>query len=171
MNSGNIAGTALGIKLVNGKFKPKFNLLSYIVLTIFILLFIVFFVAFIYGIINLNLEFIIIPSIGMFGTGYIILITPYTQKASNYKIELKKENSLAGFKLFYKDKKVIIKHKIDDNGKFAFGNNYKKLDCVSYADGKKMSNFTKYRIINYFGRWLQDNNLMSSLVTVTFEKL
>lgn len=171
MNSGNIAGIALGIKLVNGKFKPKFNLLSYIVVTIFILLFIAFFAAFIYGIMNLNLEFIIMSSIGMFGTGYLILITPYTQRATNYKIEFRNENSLAGFKLFYKGKKVIIKHKIDDKGKIAFGNNYDKLSCISYADGVKMSNFTKYKIINYFGRWLNDNNLMSDQVTVTFEKL
>lgn len=171
MKSGNIAGIALGIKLVNGKFKPKFNLLSYIVLTIFIILCISFFAAFIYGIINLNVEFIIMPSIGMFGAGYFILITPYTQRATNYKIEFRNENSLAGFKLFYKGRQVIIKHKIDDNGKIAFGNNYDKLSCVSYADGTKMSNLTKYKIINYFGKWLSDNNLLADKVTVTFEKL
>ena len=161
----------VGIKLVNGKFKPRFNLLSYIVLVILILFFIALFVAFIYGIKNLNSEFIIFPLIGMFGAGYIILITPYTQKTSNYKIEIKNENSLAGFKLFYKGRQVVIKHKIDNKGKIAFENNYDKLSCISYADGIKMSNFTKYKIINYFGKWLHENNSMSDEVTVTFEKL
>ena len=88
----------------------------------------------------------------------------------NYYIEFQNENSLADFKLSYKGKLVNIQYKIDNNGKIAFINN-SKLSCVSYADGTKMSNFTKYRIINYFTKQLNDNKLLSSEVTSTFEQL
>ena len=47
-------------------------------------------------------------------------------------------------------------------------NNESKLSCISYADGSKMSNFVKYKIINYFTKWLNDNNLLSSETTITF---
>jgi len=134
-------------------------------------LFIGFFCAFIYGLININFEFIVMPAMGMFAFGYLLLISPYTQKSSNYYIELQNENSLAGFKLSYKGKLVNIQHIIDNNGKFAFANNSSKLSCISYADGTRMSNFVKYKIMNYFGKWLNDKNLLSSEVTFTMEQL
>ena len=54
---------------------------------------------------------------------YIILINPYTQNKNNYYIEFESENSLANFRLYYKNKLVNIKYKIDNNGKIAFANN------------------------------------------------
>lgn len=57
------------------------------------------------------------------------------------------------------------------NGKIAFSNNSSKLSCIEYADGTRMSNFVKYEIINYFSKWLNDNNLLSSEITTTFEQL
>ncbi len=57
------------------------------------------------------------------------------------------------------------------NGKIAFSNNSSKLSCIEYADGTRMSNFVKYKIINYFSKWLNDNNLLSSEITTTFEQL
>ncbi len=171
MNIGNFVGVALGIKLVNGKIRPKYGAGAIIGIAIMSLFFIGFFCAFIYGLINMNLEFVVMPAIGMFGFGYLLLISPYTQKSSNYYIEFQNENSLAGFKLSYKGKLVSIKHKIDNNGKIAFENNSSKLSCISYADGTQMSNLVKYKIINYFTKWLNDNNLLSSEVTSTFEQL
>ena len=70
----------------------------------------------------------------------------------------------------YRGKLVNIQHKIDNQGKIAFANNSSKLSCISYADETKMSNFVKYKIINYFTRWLNDNDLLSSDVTSTFEE-
>ena len=158
-------------KLVNGKIKPKYGTRAIIGAIILVLLFTGFFLAFIYGLINFNLEFIIMPSTGMFGFGYLLLISPYTQMSSNYYIEFQSENSLAGFKLSYKGKLIDIKYKIDNKSKIAFADNNNKLSCISYADETKMPNFTKYRIMNYFGRWLNDNNLLSSETTKTLEKI
>lgn len=171
MTIGNFVGAALGVKLVNGKFRPKYGVRNIIGIIIMALFFIGFFCAFIYGLVNLNFEFIVMPAIGMFSFGYMLLISPYTQKSSNYYIEFQSEDSLAGFKLSYKGKLVNIQHKIDSNGKIAFANNSSKLSCISYADGTQMSNFVKYKVINYFTKWLNDNNLLSSEITSTFEQL
>lgn len=171
MNIGNLVGVELGIKLTNGKFKPKYNSKAIIVIIIMALCIIGFFCAFIYGLVNIDFEFIIMPAMGMFGFGYLLLISPYTQKSSNYYIEFQNENSLVDFKLSYKGKLVNIQYIIDNNGKFAFANNSSKLSCISYADGTKMTNFVKYKIINYFSKWLNDNDLLSAEVTSTLEQL
>jgi len=171
MNIGNFVGASLGVKLVNGKIRPKFGARAILGVIIAILFFIGFFCSFIYGIMNINFEFIIMSFLGMLGFGYILLVNPYTQKSSNYYIEFQNENSLVGFKLTYKGKLVNIKHKIDNNGKIAFANNESKLSCISYADGTQMNNFVKYKIINYFTKWLSDNNLLSLEVTTTYEEL
>lgn len=55
------------------------------------------------------------------------------------------------------------------NGKITFYNNNNKLSCISYKDGSNMSNLTKYKIMNYFTKWLNDNGLMSDEITTTFE--
>lgn len=171
MNTGNFIGIALGMKLVNGKFKPKFGIHGIISVVIMVLFIIAFICTFIYGILNLNFEFIAYSLLGLFGFGYLFLISPYTQSANNYYIEFQSENSLVGFRLYYKGKLVNILHSYDNNGKIAFANNNSKLSCISYADNSKMSNFTKYKIINYFTKWLSDKNLLSSQVTTTLEQL
>ena len=175
MGIGDIAGTAIGtavrIKLVNGRFRPKYGARAIAGVIVMVLLLIIFFGLFIYGLISANLEFIIMPALGSFAFGYSLLINAYTQKPSNYYIEFQNEHSLANFKLSYKGKLVNIQYKIDDKGKIAFANNRSKLSCISYADGTKMSNFVKYKIMNYFTKWLNDNNLLSLEVTTTLEKL
>ena len=89
-----------------------------------------------------------------------------------FQINLKKnENSFEGFELYYKKKRIDIKFSVDKEGKFKWANNNSKLKCVSYYDGTKMSNFTRYRIINYFSSWLLENDYLSKDVTVTFEKI
>lgn len=135
------------------------------------LLLIAFLIGFIYGLLYFDIEFIFTFACGLFGLGYLLLINLYTQKSKNYYIKFESENSLNNFKLSYKNKLVNIQYKIDENGKIAFSNNKKKLSCVSYVDGSKMSNLTKYKIINYFTKWLNDNNLMSNEITTTFEQL
>lgn len=164
-----LLGAAIGIKLVNGKIKPKFGFGAILATLILVLFFIGFLCALIYGLITLNSELIVMPAIAVIALGYALLISPFTQRSSNYHIEFPNENSLEGFKLSYKGKLVNIKHKIDKEGKIAFANNSSKTSCVSYADGTPMSNLTKYRIINYFIKWLSDNKLMSSDVTCYYE--
>lgn len=171
MNLGNVVGIALGVKLINGKIKPKFGKGAIIVIIVMFILLLASLIGFIYGLLNFDVEFIIMCACGLFGFGYLLLISPYTQSSKNYYIEFESENSLNNFKLNYKNKLVAIQYKIDNKGKIAFSNNASKLSCISYADGSKMSNLTKYKIINYFTRWLNDNNLMSNEITSTFEKL
>lgn len=171
MNVGNVAGIALGIKLINGKIKPKFGKGAIIGIIIMFLLLFASLIGFIYGLLNFDVELIFGGACGLFGFGYLLLISPYTQNSKNYYIEFESENSLNNFKLNYKNKLVAIQYKIDNNGKIAFLNNNSKLSYISYADGSKMSNLTKYKIINYFTKWLNDNDLMSSEITSTFEQL
>lgn len=161
----------IGVKLINGKLKPNFGKLEIIRSIILLLFFIGFLILFVFGIINSNLELIIMPLLGILSCGYILLVLPYYQKSSNYYIEFLSENTLEGFILSYKNKPVEIKYRVDSEGKIAFADDKSKLSCVSYSDGSKMSNFTKYRIINYFGKWLFDNNLMSEEIRVSFEEL
>lgn len=169
MNVSNFVGVGIGIKLVNGRFKPKYNAKSKIVLGLFFILFLMFLVLFGYGIINLNIEFIIMPLIGMWGIGYMLLISPYLQKSNDYLIEFMDENTLNGFKLYYKNKLVNIEYCVDEKGLIYFKNNSNKKECVSYADGSRMTNLDKYRVINYFAKWLSDYNLLSSNVTMSLE--
>ena len=174
MGLGNILGSAvesaLVAKALNGKIRPKFGVMAFIGCMFIIILFLGSIAGLVYGIIVGDLEPIIMCLIGVLASIYLILITPYFQRSKNYYIEFP-NNSLDGFKLFYKGKQVSIKYIIDKEGKIAFANNKSKLSCVSYANGTKISNFTKYRIINYFTKWLHDNNLLSKDVTSTFEKL
>lgn len=169
---GDIVGASTGINLINGKIKPsKKGIKTYIVLSFFVLLFVIFLIAFIWGLMNLSYEFILFSSLGILSFGYLILISPYTQNSNNYYIKVKNSNSFKGFELYYKQKKIDMKFTTDQEGKFKWANNDAKLECISYCDNTKMSNFTKYRIINYFSTWLLDNNYLSKDVTVTFEKL
>lgn len=167
-----ITGASIGIKLMNGKIKPKKrSFLTTVVIIIFILLLIIFSITFLYGLSNLNIEYMFFCGISVWGISYLLLISAYTQSKNNYYIKIKNENSFEGFELYYKKKRINIKFEVDKYGKFKWSNNNAKLKCVSYFDGTKMSNFTKYRIINYFSAWLLENDYLSKDVTVTFEKL
>ena len=165
----NIVGSTIGIKLVNGKFRPKFGIGAIFAFIFFVLLFIISFAMFILSLLSLNIHLMFAFGFGTFSVGYILAITPYTQNPNNFYIEFPNENSLAGFRLNYKGKQVAVKYAIDNNGKIAFADNNHKLNCISYADGTNMSNLTKYKIINYFTKWLQENNLLSTNVTTVFE--
>lgn len=166
-----LVGISLGINSVNGKMKPKFGKKVIVSIIFFAILEIIFIFGFVYFLININIENIIIFGAGALSIIYFLLISPYTQNSKNYYIEFNKNDSKIDFKLSYKGKLVDIKHKIDNDGKICFSNNSSKLSCISYADNSKMSNFTKYKIINYFTKWLSDNDLLSNSVTVTFEEL
>ena len=167
-----VIGTNIGIKLINGKIKPKKrSFKTSIVLIIFTLLLIIFSVAFLYGIINMNIEYIFFCGLTVWGITYLLLISAYTQNSNNYYIKVKAENSFEGFELYYKQRKVELKFDVDEEGKFRWSNDKSKLKCISYSDGTNMSNFTKYRIINYFSSWLLENDYLSKDVSVTFEEL
>lgn len=171
MKDGNIVGISLGMKLVNSKFKPKYGS-SGIVFVIFVpTITLIFLGVLIYGIMNMDIEMIAVPSITIFCLGYIMFISPYFQSSKNYYIKFESEDSLNNFELFYKNKKVNVQYKIAHDGKIAFLKNNNKLECLSYHDGSKMSTFTKYKIINYFTKWLSDNKLLSNEVATTFEKI
>lgn len=169
MDFKNIVLSFSNAKLASGKFRPKFNKFSIVVTALLFILLGGTSIGLIYALLSLNLNLILACGCGIFGLMYIILINPYTQNKNNYYIEFESENSLANFKLYYKNKLVNIKYKIDNNGKIAFANNESKLSCVSYADGTKMSKLTKFRVMNYFIKWLNDYNLMSDEITTTFE--
>lgn len=168
----NIIGTNIGIKLMNGKIKPKKkSIKTYIAIIIFTLLLIVFFIILLYGLISLNIEYIFFGGISVWGISYLLLISAYTQNSNNYYIKFKNQNSFEGIELYYKKKRINLKFLVDQEGKFKWANNNSKLKCVSYFDESHMSNFTKYRIINYFSAWLLENDYLSKEVTVTFEKI
>lgn len=104
---------------------------------------------------------ILIPSIVLtMILDYLMLISPYQQYPEKYRIEFPKENTLDGFKLFYKNKEIKLLHEIDKNGKIIFKED-NKLKYICYSDGSRMLKLTKKRIINYFKSWLNDNNLIS----------
>lgn len=167
-----ITGASIGIKLMNGKIKPKKrSIKTSIVIIIFILLLIIFSITFLYGLINLNIEYMFFCGISVWGISYLLLISAYTQNSNNYYIKVKAENSFEGFELYYKQRKVELKFDVDEEGKFRWSNDKSKLKCISYSDGTNMSNFTKYRIINYFSSWLLENDYLSKDVSVTFEEL
>lgn len=165
------AGAYLGVQLVNGKIRPKYGKQGIVAVILYPIILITCFACLIYGFINLELGFILYPSIGIFAFGYMMLISPYFQSSKNYYIKFQNENTLNNFELYYKNKKVKILYKIATDGKIAFLNNEKKLSCFAYENGDKMSNFTKYKIMNYFAKWLNDNKLLSNDVTTTFEEL
>lgn len=120
MNAGNATGTALGIKLLNGKIKPKYGKGAVIGIIFMFIILIAFLIGFIYGLLNFNFEFILMCGCGLYGFGYLLLINPYTQSSKNYYIEFESENALTGFNLFYKTKQVSIQYIIDKNGKIAY---------------------------------------------------
>ncbi len=169
MDFKNVVLSCSNVKLASGKFRPKFNKFSIVVTILFFILLGVSSIGLIYALLSLNLDLMLTWGCGIFASMYFILINPYTQNKNDYYIEFESENSLANFKLYYKNKLVNIKYKIDNNGKIAFANNNSKLDCISYADGTKMSKLTKFRIINYFTKWLNDYHLMSEEITTTLE--
>ena len=165
-----VGGTVIGISLVNGKIKPKYVISNIIGCIIVFLLDILFaFLLIFYGIINFDLEFIFFPVLGIVVCTYFLLIIPVLQNPNNFYIKFKDYKTLEGFELYYKNKKVNVLYKLDGRGRIMFNTNIKKKDCISYADGSKMSNVLKFKIINYFSMWLKSNNLLSEHVTLSIE--
>jgi len=169
--AGKVAVGTVVAKELSGKLKPKFGAKGIISTIICILMFLCAIVALVFGVISEDFDLFIIGVLWLLAMPYVLWINPYLQRSKNYYIDFPNENSLEGFRLFYKGKQVDVKCKIAQDGKIAYANDSSKLRCVSYTDGSHMRNITKYRITNYFTRWLHDNNLLSDEVTVTFEEL
>ena len=164
---GNAVGASAGINMANKKgLKPRVDKSSIVATVIMILLFLAFLAAFIYGIINLNVEFIVMPGITLCALGYLLCICHTLQSPKNYDIKFHADEHSPEFIIYYKKKKVNFLFVVDAEGKIAFANNDHKEHCFSYADGSKMRTITKYRIANYLTRWLVVNDLISNSVTV-----
>lgn len=171
MNVGNFIGAAVAVKSLNGKIKPRYGKAAIGGIVFLVVFIIVSALEIYFGLKNGDYELLLLGIVGGAAFLYLFLINPYTQNPKNYRIELETNTSLINFKLFYKNKLVKVEYIIDKEGKFAFANNESKLSCLSYQDGTKMSNFTKYRVMNYFSKCLADHNLLSDKVTTTFEEL
>ena len=168
-----VVGATIGIKLVNGKLRPKKRgkVKIYLLFAFLGVVFILPLAWFIGKLVTGTFDVILFASAIICGSFliYLLMISPYTQNPNNYDIEFKDENTLAGFKLYYKSKLVNVLYKVDKYGKIAFADNNNKLNCVSYADGSVMKKVDKYRIVNYFALWLTENDLVSKEVTFVFE--
>lgn len=166
-----IIAAILNIKAQNGCLKPKYGINARLAVGIMILLVVLSMGLFIFGLIKVKIDFIIYGLILCFCFSYLLLISPYTQNPKDYNIAFETAASLNNFQLYYKNKLVDVKYRIDSKGKIAFLNNKNKLSCISYADGSKMSTLTKYKVVNYFAKCLHDRNIMSDEVTTSFEKI
>lgn len=165
-------GTNIEFNLISGNIiQRKKDVAVYISIVCFCLALVAFLFTLIGAILKFNLGVASIALVGTSCVGYILLINAYTQPSKNYYIKIKNENSFEGFELYYKEKLIDLKYEIDKNGKFKWPNSKAKLECISYLDGTNMSNFTKYKIINYFSTWLQENDYLSKDVVIKIEKL
>lgn len=154
---------------LNGIMKVKLPLGIFLILPFFILLLIMMFFLFIYEVSNNNIYNSFMYGIGIFSLIYILGISPYFQKSNNFVIVFENDDSLEGFKLYYKGNLVKILYYLDYDGLFAFYNNSRKIKCISYENSKHISNFTKYIIINYLTEWLKQKKLLSADVSNSYE--
>lgn len=149
-------------KLVSGKFKPKCSkgmFFKNLILDVCLITITIIFICEVLKYANASLPVLIVCAVLIPFLDYVILLSPYQQYTENYYIEFKNENTLEGFKLFYRKQEVNVEYEIDENGKLVFAKE-NEADCFSYIDGSKLSNLTKNRMANYFIRWLKDNELM-----------
>lgn len=91
------------------------------------------------------------------------MVSPYFQREGDFYLKFQYDNSLEGFKLIYRGKEIKFSYKIDSEGRIAFEKNLKKKNLY-YVDGKKLKFIHRLRVINYFDKWLKDNELLSSEV-------
>ena len=169
---GNFAAAGVAVALMNGRIKPKKKgFATYLGLIFELIAIIVFTIVFLYGVVTFNFEYIFFGIVGTISFVYMWLISAYTQSSKNYYLKVQNPSSFENIELYYKKKRVNLKYVVDNEGKFKWAKDDAKLECVSYFDGTNMSNFTKYRILNYFSAWLLDNEYLSKEVTVSFEKL
>ena len=158
-------GVYLGIKLVNGKLKPKFGKVRYIGLAFFGLLVALGVFLLWIGLTNGDsLDDIYMPILMIAAGMYIILISPVMVKDVSVVIE---EGGTV--KVFHKDREVTVALVKDDKGNFNFAKPNDKHNCVWYTDGSKMSSFNKYRVVNYLVDALHTNGLLSDEVRTTLE--
>ncbi|MBQ7668167.1 MAG: hypothetical protein IJS47_02445 [Clostridia bacterium] len=149
-------------KSLSGKMKLRDDKKSMISGISFFALFIIIFIAcFLIGILKEGYAVLSLGSlVGIAIFIYLISLSPFLQNLNNYYIEFPNEKSLEDFRLLYKNKLVKVEYKIDENGRISF-NDDDNLECISYADGSKMTNLTKNKIFNYFSLWLSEYDLLS----------
>jgi len=161
----NVNNIVLKIKEADGKFYPKCRKKSFVcnlILDLCLLGATILFIREILNFPNSDIRILLLSGILIPILDYLMLLSPYQQYIEKYRIEFANENTLDGFKLFYRSKEVNLLYEIDDNGRIMLKKD-NKLNYISYADGSRMSRLTKCRIINYFKAWLKDNNLISEI--------
>lgn len=161
---GGLVGANIALKAINGKLKPKFGKARYVGLTIFGLLMLVSIVMLVVGIVTLNYEWIIMTSILLVSSTYLICISSLMVR--NVQVFIGNDGAIL---VLHKNKPVHIDLVRDNQGKLNFRNPNVKHKCVRYADGSNMSSIQKYRIINYFSDVLHGYGLLSDDVRFTIE--
>lgn len=160
------------VKLMSGKMKPLKtkvigNIMSWLLIAIMLVVSVYeLYYSFIYG----DLPNMLLGAFCIYCTGYLFYVFPGMQNPKNYEIHYASETSLKdGFSMYYKGNPVKIRYVLDKKGHFAFADEKNKHKCVSYANGKKMKNATKYRIVNYIATYFMSMGLLSDNTTITFE--
>lgn len=153
----------LKVKENNGKFRPKCNqkkFLYNLVLDLCVLCVAGILIFEILKAPNSDTQNLVLSIVLLVILEYMMLISPYQQYPEKYRISFENEDTLSGFRLFYKKKEVKISYELDENGKISFEEG-SLLKNISYADGSVMLNLTKLRVINYFKGWLENNDLIA----------
>lgn len=170
----NIAGAEFSngqMHLKNGEMKIKLTFMAIFAFTILTIFLIFGVYLLINGIINLEIESIIMPLILIGAILYGFKVSFYTQSSKNFYIEFPNENSCIGFKLYYKGSQIVIPYKVDQFGKIILDNyeSENKINSIHYIDGTSIKSATQRTITYYFVRWLHLNNLMSDDPSGTFK--
>ena len=160
----NMLGTGIALKAINGKLKPKFGKSRYVSLAIFGSSILISIVMMVLGIVTLNYEWIIMPSILLLSSTYLMCISSIMVR--NVQVFIGNDGAIL---VLHKNKPVHIDLVWDNQGKLNFRNPNVKHKCVRYADGSNMSSIQKYRIINYFSDVLHSCGLLSDDVRFTIE--
>lgn len=164
--------TKLAIDFMNGKIhQPRKIRKRKVILAITTMVIMALFCACLYGfVIDSDPTLLLAAALMGFSWPYLLSISPYVQNAADYHIwVLKNGDRLEELYVSYKGRDVSVKYALDEKGKFVFADNIRKTDCVSYADGSRMTQRAKYCIVNYLAYVLEMNGLLSEGITVSFE--
>ena len=67
-----VVGATLGIKLVNGKIRPKYGMIGKLFTVLIPIIILIFVCAFIHGVTHLDIEFMITTIMAIFGFSYFM---------------------------------------------------------------------------------------------------
>lgn len=161
----NLVGVAVGTKLINNKLKPSKSKSSRVFGILFFLVCIVGGIMLgLHSLVVGDYQTVIISVVGVIAFSYGLALAPVCVK--DVEVGITKEKDIV---VTHKGKEVQVDLKKDSKGKYLFANPTKKHLCVRYADNSHISNFNRYRIVNYLASALMDNDLLSDEVKLTLE--